>query len=143
MDNHKTTNYCDYCILYFSTTKHRFQFYQISLRCHMIWSMILTWGLRSCFVYHSGRWNGNYESAWTIRRGSAILLGISLSFKAAFYVFHRAQNTSHMVLNDLKITYSKDTGLPISTLNGTQIERVSSYKYLGIWLDENLALMST
>lgn len=86
---------------------------------------------------------GNYESAWTIHRGSNILLGISLSFKAAFYALHRAQNTSHMVLNDLKITYSKDTGLPISTLNGTQIERVSSYKYLGIWLDENLALMST
>lgn len=26
---------------------------------------------------------GNYESAWTIRRGSTILFGISLSFKAA------------------------------------------------------------
>lgn len=44
---------------------------------------------------------GNYESAWTIGRGSTILMGISLSFKAAFDAFYRAQSTSHMVLNYL------------------------------------------
>lgn len=48
MDNHKTVNYC---ILYFSATKHRFEFCQISLSCHMIWSMILTWVERIVIVF--------------------------------------------------------------------------------------------
>jgi len=30
---------------------------------------------------------GNYESPWTIRKGSTILFGISLSFKAALMLF--------------------------------------------------------
>jgi len=30
----------------------------------------------------------------------------------------------------------------ISTKSGTQIERVTSYKYLGIWLDDKLSFVT-
>lgn len=45
-----------------------------------------------------------------------------------------ARKTQYMVLSNLKA--DKWSHLQILTLNYQLIERISSYKYLGIWLDE-------
>lgn len=47
-----------------------------------------------------------------------------------------SKKTKYMIFNR---THRKDTDITISTLCGSEIERVGSYKYLGIWLDEKLA----
>ena len=54
---------------------------------------------------------------------------------------------SKLVLNSNKTKFmlfskAKTTGTdipPLSTLDGTSIEKVSKYKYLGLWLDDNLS----
>ena len=38
-----------------------------------------------------------------------------------------------------KLSPSSLINSSISTLNGTPIERVSNYKYLGIWMDDKLS----
>ena len=64
----------------------------------------------------------------------------------AFLIMQRSLLLLKLVLNSNKTKYmifsrgrTKVTDLTITTLNGSLIERVSSYKYLGIWVDERLA----
>ncbi len=64
----------------------------------------------------------------------------------AFQVLQHSLLQLKLVLNSNKTKYmifscgrTKVTDLTITTLNGSFIERVSSYKYLGIWMDERLA----
>lgn len=80
-----------------------------------------------------------YTAAASINQA---LMNLQKAFNTIQYTLDKlklvlnSKKTKYMIFNR---THRKDTDITISTLCGSEIERVGSYKYLGIWLDEKLA----
>lgn len=87
-----------------------------------------------------------YEDDTVIYSVAPFLSVVICNLRRVFQAMHSSLIKNKLALNSNKTKYmlfsrsqiDSSIDLSIDTITGTQIEKVSSYKYLGVWLDQSL-----